>query len=558
MRHIKPSSMTVSLVVFLPLLWKGITCLAGYSIRVSPSVSVQEGLCLTIPCTFTANYRNTFTNSFGYWKQMPISPDYIVATNDKSSEVKKTNFNLTGNPDTGDCTLTITGARKEDEGEYFFRFEESKYSKVKYSYNREMRTTITVPDLTEEPVISDVGTLTAGIDKTVTCAPPGDCHVTSFIFQWKKSDVSGIWKNSSTVTFTPSLEDHQKTITCEMRNSTQRTILLDVCCPTSVTITSEINGKKKKKLDSFKVTEGSSVILRCSVQSNLTLNVTWMDEKNNVLQCGTEKDLELRLENTTMNQTGTYTCSALTEHVINSANVNITVQYPPRIMEITIHSSNGTARPASPQVDINLNEKLTLVCRADGDPPSTVVWIRGKDEGNTSIISNNGLSAVMNVTSSMADVYRCSAWNALGLRERLIKIAIKQDNSGSANTQKPIDSQISYRDIAIAFICGIIITTLIVLLYKLIKRKKTTKKNTYLNANDNSANAEPQTDDIYAKVGNPEQKAEEETYNNIQDDLHSVNLDQDDLHYSTVAFTEKPSKMPSSQPETEYAEIKRK
>ncbi|XP_069804734.1 uncharacterized protein [Dendropsophus ebraccatus] len=87
--------------------------------------------------------------------------------------------------------------------------------------------------LREEPVISDLGTVTAGIDKTVTCSPPGNCSATSLVIQWKKSDVSGIWKTSSTIIFIPSLDDHQKTITCEMTtsggNTTKKTILLNVC-----------------------------------------------------------------------------------------------------------------------------------------------------------------------------------------------------------------------------------------------------------------------------------------------------------------------------------------
>ncbi|XP_056399880.1 myeloid cell surface antigen CD33-like [Hyla sarda] len=105
------------------------------------------------------------------------------------------------------------------------------------SIGRTTRKTILldVCSLSGEPVISDVGALTAGIDKTVTCAPSGNCPATSFIFQWKKSDVSGVWKNSSTVTFTPSPDDHQKTITCEMiiseGKTTQKNILLDVYLP---------------------------------------------------------------------------------------------------------------------------------------------------------------------------------------------------------------------------------------------------------------------------------------------------------------------------------------
>ncbi|XP_073513728.1 sialic acid-binding Ig-like lectin 14 isoform X2 [Phyllobates terribilis] len=354
--------MWVSLVIILTLLWKSVTCQVTaapyYAIQVSPDVSVQEGLCVTIPCTFAADSRNTFSNSTGYWIRVkaPLTPLYIVATNNKSSEVQKVNFHLTGNLDTGDCTLTITDARKEDEETYFFRFEESKESTVKYGYIRNA-TTITVTDLTDEPVISDFGTLIAGIKKTLTCAPPGNCPATSLTFQWKKSNVDGVWKNSSTVTFTPSTDDHQENITCEMTNTkgktTRKTILLDV--------------------------------------------------------------------------------------------------YPP---------------PGS-------------------------IGITGQS------------------------------------------------------------SEDKYRDIAIAFVCGMTITTLFVLLYKLIRRKKMCKKKNYVREKEPSERTEPPANEKHGH------NTEEETYNNTELDPSGV-PSKDDLHYSTVAFTAKPSKVKSSQPESEYAEIKAK
>ncbi|XP_066465475.1 sialic acid-binding Ig-like lectin 9 [Eleutherodactylus coqui] len=159
---------------------------------------------------------------------------YIVATNDKSRPVRKPNFYLTGNPDIGDCSLTIIDARREDTGRYHFRFEESKYSPVRYRFNVNVNahTTIIVTDLTEEPVISDPGTVIAGINKTLTCTPPGNCSVTSLVIQWRKSNVACIWENSSTITFTPSLYDHLENITCQMTNSngktTEKTIVLHV------------------------------------------------------------------------------------------------------------------------------------------------------------------------------------------------------------------------------------------------------------------------------------------------------------------------------------------
>ncbi|XP_066462078.1 myeloid cell surface antigen CD33-like [Eleutherodactylus coqui] len=241
MRHIKHSSMWVGLVVILPLFWEGITCqLAGLSINVPPSVSVQEGLCVTIPCNFTAAYRNTFSNSFGYWRLLlNNNPSTIVASNDKSIPGTRTNFNLTGNPDSGDCSLTITDARKGDAGTYCFRFDENKPNNVRFNYiNGYVTPIITVTDLTEEPVISDPGTVIAGISKTLTCTPPGNCSATSLVIQWRKSNVAGVWENSSTVTFTPSLNNVQESITCEMTNArgktTQRTILLHVYNSSSI------------------------------------------------------------------------------------------------------------------------------------------------------------------------------------------------------------------------------------------------------------------------------------------------------------------------------------
>ncbi|XP_066465474.1 sialic acid-binding Ig-like lectin 14 [Eleutherodactylus coqui] len=224
---------SVIIFVLVGLKQSGITCqLAGYSINVPPSVSVQEGLCVTIPCKFTADHRNTFSNSFGYWRLEPPDSYYIVASNDKSRPGRKPNFYLTGNADSGDCSLTIIDVRKEDNGTYYFRFEERKTSKVKYGFNNDALTTIIVTDLTEEPVISDPGTVIAGINKTLTCTPPGTCAATSLVIQWQKSNVAGVWENSSTVTFTPSLSDHKENITCQMRNSngktTEKTIVLHV------------------------------------------------------------------------------------------------------------------------------------------------------------------------------------------------------------------------------------------------------------------------------------------------------------------------------------------
>ncbi|XP_040182921.1 sialic acid-binding Ig-like lectin 12 [Rana temporaria] len=107
------------------------TRVPGYSIQVNQTVTVQKGLCVTIPCTFTADHTKSFNISRGYWKS--ICREY-VASSDKSINGTKPHFQLTGNPNNGDCTLMITGAKEQDSGKYYFRFEDGKVNRRKYSY----------------------------------------------------------------------------------------------------------------------------------------------------------------------------------------------------------------------------------------------------------------------------------------------------------------------------------------------------------------------------------------------------------------------------------------
>ncbi|XP_073457972.1 sialic acid-binding Ig-like lectin 7 isoform X3 [Aquarana catesbeiana] len=109
MHHQRDVILLQMVVVHWFLLWKGVIYghHPGYSIQTNNSVTVQEGLCVTIPCTFTA----------------------------------------------GDCTLNITDARKGDAGSYYFRFEENESSQIKYNYMEKTTVKLTVIDLKDNPQI---------------------------------------------------------------------------------------------------------------------------------------------------------------------------------------------------------------------------------------------------------------------------------------------------------------------------------------------------------------------------------------------------------------------
>nr|KAF6409281.1 hypothetical protein HJG63_002453 [Rousettus aegyptiacus] len=74
------------LLLLLPLLWAGSLAQDGrYQLTVQESVTVQEGLCISVPCAFSFPV-STWTNaspSRGYWFQEGAreQQDVLVATN---------------------------------------------------------------------------------------------------------------------------------------------------------------------------------------------------------------------------------------------------------------------------------------------------------------------------------------------------------------------------------------------------------------------------------------------------------------------------------------------
>lgn len=110
---------------------------------VPATVSVQRGLCVHIPCSFTAgrtgsgktygywfkkkdNYRNYFVTSYTHHIALGI----VVATNDNRLVLHKSvvnRFGFTGRLADGNCSFSILDAKSVDEGQYYFRFEAPKF-----------------------------------------------------------------------------------------------------------------------------------------------------------------------------------------------------------------------------------------------------------------------------------------------------------------------------------------------------------------------------------------------------------------------------------------------
>ncbi|XP_073457946.1 sialic acid-binding Ig-like lectin 8 [Aquarana catesbeiana] len=137
-------------IIILFELSKDIECQRhyGYTLQVTRRVTVQEHCCVTIPCAFTASNKNVFTNSKGHWKNINTN-DIVAATYTSINNGTKSNFNITGDTDKGDCTLTITDVKKQDSGTYYFRFE----GPVLYDYKVKTITVI-VTDPPKKPEVA--------------------------------------------------------------------------------------------------------------------------------------------------------------------------------------------------------------------------------------------------------------------------------------------------------------------------------------------------------------------------------------------------------------------
>uniref|UniRef100_A0A8C3FBZ2 Ig-like domain-containing protein n=1 Tax=Chrysemys picta bellii TaxID=8478 RepID=A0A8C3FBZ2_CHRPI len=203
----------------------------GFTLAVPQLVSVQEGLCVLVPCTFTypASYDtdNPSAQLYVHWYKEPatVGQDPPVATSVPSTGVSQETqgrFRLTGDPALGDCSLQISDARRTDVGRYFLNIEKGMLDHTYRSNSDGTDPALTISIL---PARGLPGTLVAGKPVSVTCTAPGRCSGIPPRVTWRGpfSDTArnvsaplanGTWSHSSALHFTPTQGDHGKELVC--------------------------------------------------------------------------------------------------------------------------------------------------------------------------------------------------------------------------------------------------------------------------------------------------------------------------------------------------------
>nr|XP_023399847.1 sialic acid-binding Ig-like lectin 11 [Loxodonta africana] len=132
------------LVLLLFKLWEGaLSQDPDCNIEILGSVTVQEGLCVLVPC-IVSYPRYHWTDSdpaYGYWHNTEAATGQrvLVATNNGKRTVQegiRDRFQFFGNPQSYDGSLSIRNVRMEDRGTYIFRLERGDY--MKHTFVKEL------------------------------------------------------------------------------------------------------------------------------------------------------------------------------------------------------------------------------------------------------------------------------------------------------------------------------------------------------------------------------------------------------------------------------------
>nr|XP_032659205.1 sialic acid-binding Ig-like lectin 13 isoform X4 [Chelonoidis abingdonii] len=415
-------------VLILTLLWRGsLSQLPGFTLTVPQSVSVQEGLCVLIPCTFTysasSNTYSSWPQLYRYWykDQASVVWNPPVASSESSREVSQETrgrFQLAKNPAHGDCSLQISDARRTDAGKYFFRFKKGTlmYNYLSNSYGTDAKLAISVPELTEEPEIQISpadglpGTLLAGEPVTVTCTAPGRCSGPPPRVTWTgpfrntAQDVStqlanGSWAYSSALSFTPGPGDHGKELVCTISYrppwgpSTRRTVQLHVVYPPgppNITGTLTRNGRPgpaplgtEGDVVSLETQEDDSLSLSCDAGSRPEATLSWA-RMNRSLSPGQEGTRRLELPNLRIGDAGEYRCWAKNSYGSASRALRVHVQTLERTLQITVSRANRSDPQLfqdSPRLGTRLNSScqhqgpsISCSCSLRSHPPPQLQW----------------------------------------------------------------------------------------------------------------------------------------------------------------------------------------
>uniref|UniRef100_A0A8C6LXW6 Ig-like domain-containing protein n=1 Tax=Nothobranchius furzeri TaxID=105023 RepID=A0A8C6LXW6_NOTFU len=217
----------------VPFYWTEL--LDGYCVTLNDGVVTAEaGLCAVIPCSF----KSAFTSSKIIWYKCEAlkceDSDGVFASKESEGRVSLLESAISKK----NCSIRINNLIASDSGSYQLRVEGCGPGE-KYTYTV-AKTNLSLTGLKQKPTLV-VPPLTEGQQTTLTCTAPGLCSGSPPNITWR--NITGFHtenltdftqRHSSTLTFHPSAEHHDTSITCKISftgdTTTEETLILNVTC----------------------------------------------------------------------------------------------------------------------------------------------------------------------------------------------------------------------------------------------------------------------------------------------------------------------------------------
>nr|XP_039321566.1 sialic acid-binding Ig-like lectin 11 isoform X2 [Saimiri boliviensis boliviensis] len=442
-----PEMLLLSLL--LPMLGEGfLNEGSSYSLQVQRLVTVQEGLCVFVPCNLSYPRRgwNESTAAHGYWFKVTTNTRTLapVATNNRNREVgmsTRDRFQLMGDPGKGSCSLVIRDAQLQDMGMYSFRVERG--SSVKFSFLNVFHLKVTA--LTQKPDVYIPETLEPGRPVTVICVfnwAFKKCPAPSF--SWTGAALSSRRTRPSSPHFSvlslmPRPQDHDTNLTCHVDFSRtgvsiQRTVQLRVAyAPRDVVISISRDNtsvlKLQENLTHLEAQKGQFLRLLCAADSQPPATLSWVLQ-DRVLSWSHPwgpRTLGLELPRVKAGDSGRYTCRAENRLGSQQRALDLSVQYPPENLRVTVSQANRTVLENlgnGTSLPVLEGQSLRLACVTHSSPPARLSWTRRGQTPSPSPPSDPSVLELPRVQMEHEGEFTCHAQHPLGSQHVSLSLSV--------------------------------------------------------------------------------------------------------------------------------------
>ncbi|KAK2499581.1 hypothetical protein MC885_012435 [Smutsia gigantea] len=422
-----------------------------YRLQVQELVTVQEGLCVFVPCSVSYPLEGwtDATPALGYWfvYMTDTTTGSPVATNNQNRQVQagtQGRFQLIGHPQNQSCSLLIQEARKGDQAMYFFRVERGQ--RVRYNFIQN-KFYLEVTALTQKPDVFIPETLEPGHQATLICVFTGsfeECPAPTFSWMGAVLSSQGTRPTTShfsVLTLTPRAQDHGADLTCRVgfpgkSVSTERTVRLNVAyAPRDLVISiSWANSSVPEPQGNSpyrSAQKGQLLQLFCAADSMPPATLSWALE-DRILSWSRPwgpRTLALVLPGVKPGDSGCYTCRAENRLGSQSRSLDLSVQYAPENLQVMVSRANRTVLENlvnGTSLPVLEGQSLRLLCITHSNPPAWLSWARGGQTLSPSKPSDPGLLELPQVELGHGGDFTCHARNRLGSQHVSLSLSVHQ------------------------------------------------------------------------------------------------------------------------------------